>query len=218
MKISDLYNLPSFRARCPEIKLGQNVCHLVNSGFPHYSMSKYDPFIEKHIKKTHKPQSIMPLKMKLSGERPVPDCPSYVYFRDLFDYIRKFHFFNCHESSLLAELVLKMNNIKNSYTASVYNGDAGIDHVVCIFNRDGSQYDGKVKNNQTIIVDPWAGICDFANNVFKEYEGFWSENFEIDKMYAVQGNGKYNFRNVKSMKISDEELDMLKNMGLNFNL
>lgn len=211
MNISDSYNSAAFKSRCPEIKLGQNICHKVNCEFPHYSMTKFQPLISKHITKTKKPWKIMQIISKLHNDRPCfSDNALYPnYFSDLFHYIDKHHSFNCHESGLLSALMLKLKDIKNVYTASISKGSADVDHVVCFFNRDGSEYDGKINNNQTIIVDPWTGICDFAGKVFKEYDGLWSEYLK-PIITADRDDGKYGFTKIKSMDLPEEFLNSVK--------
>ena len=209
MNIPSVNNQSSFHSRCPEVKLGQQICRVVNNEFPHYSMTKFQPIIKKHISKTKKPSAVMLLTNKLYNDRPsFQDEALYPnYFSDLFSYIQKYHSFNCQESSLLSALMLKLNGIKNVYTAGVRKGDAKIDHRVCFFNRDGSKYDNRIKNNQTIIVDPWTGICDFAGKVFKEYSGFWSEHL---KSMANRADGKYDFRTVESIDLPEKFLNSVK--------
>lgn len=158
----------------------------------------------------------MQIISKLGDDRPSPsEAEEYYnnyykyYFLDLFNYIKKHHAFNCHESGLLSALMLKLNGVQNVYTASILKGFAKIDHVVCFFNRDGSKYDGKIKNNQTIIVDPWTGICDFASNAFREYAGFWFEH--LKPIIMPDGvEGKYSFTGAKSMDLPDEFLKTIK--------
>ena len=203
MEILAQHNVSTFKSRCPEIKLGQDVCHLVNTEFPHYSMTKLQPIFDKHIKKNKNPSAIMFLINRLYNDRPYfPDEAFYPnYFQDLFYYIKKHHSFNCQESSLLSALVLKLNGIENVYTAGICDGAAEIDHLVSFFNRDGSEYDGEIRNNQTIIVDPWTGLCNFANNIFKLYTNMWKKYFKISECDKGLINGKYKFTDACKMQI-----------------
>lgn len=210
MNIPSLNNYNSFKAHCPEIKLGQKVCNTVNKEFPHYSLFKFKPLIDKHLTKIPGGgKMLMNLMMKLYVDLPDNLHNSVQYLGDLFSYLKTNSCFNCHESSILSELVLKLNGIENSYTASVYKNDSKIEHVVCFFNRDGSEYNG-IKNNQTIIIDPWSEICDFANNVFKEYDGQWLQYFNNPQNSGNCANNKYHFNNVKSMNLPNEFLEFIK--------
>ena len=88
------------------------------------------------------------------------------------------------ETAGAAEIALKMNGVKNSYTANLsYNGNM-LDHSVCVFNKDGSEFTGVV-NNKTIIVDPWAGFADFANNAFVRYKNMFATHL------GISGEGKF---------------------------
>ncbi len=63
---------------------------------------------------------------------------------------------NCGEDAMLSQAILKINGVENAYTASLRVDGAPIDHCVCVFNKDGSIFDGTVNKN-TIIIDPWFG-------------------------------------------------------------
>ena len=89
---------------------------------------------------------------------------------------------NCSEHAILAELILKLNGIKNATYAAIYKVDEkygkhcllkdSLDHAVCIFNKDGTPFNGEV-NKHTIIVDPWINKAGFA----KDMERFYSHQF-----------------------------------------
>ena len=213
MQIQNNYNTPLFQSRCPEIRLGQDVCHLVNTQFPHYSLFKFKPMIEKNITKTTSPANVQKLIMQFNLHRPHSYNPES-YIPDLFNFINKYKNFNCQESAMLAELILKLNGIKNSCAALIRDGEAKGNHVVCLFNKDGSEVaideNGRIKNNKTIIVDPWADICDFANNVLKEYHCFWKEHFKPDYVYTDKATGIYNITQIRSMDFSDEFLNRMR--------
>lgn len=108
---------------------------------------------------------------------------------------------NCHENAQVAELILKMNGIKNSVTAAPYTSSKEIDHVVCIFNKDDSKFYGNI-TNKTIIIDPWAGIADFASNTLATYKS----------MYKIPQNEKLKFGIFSKIDISQKELDVLKEL------
>ena len=84
---------------------------------------------------------------------------------------------NCYETAILAQLVLKLNGVKNARVLYLKNGSK-LEHAVCVFNRDGSKFE-KIENNKTIFVDPWAGKADFAGNMFKYYDSILGNNFRL---------------------------------------
>lgn len=215
MNIGNSYNTPSFQSRCAEIRLGQQVCHLVNTEFPHYSLFKFKPMIDKNIAKTSSPVAITKRIMLYNQNRPGFYDP-ISYIPELFSFINKFKSFDCNESALLGELILKLNGFKNSYTALMRDGGANFNHVLCLFNRDGSELKTdnngavNIENNKTIIVDPWANICDFANNALKEYHGFWDECLKPSSVYLDKATGEYNIARLKSMELPQINLNNIK--------
>ena len=219
MKVFNQYNSPSFNSRCPEIKLGQDICHKVNCEFPHYSLYKFRAMFHKGIpSKIISPTAYMNIINKHDGINADNYTNPVSYFPSLFNSVKEYHYFNCHESALLAELMLKINGFKNSYTACLRNGKAYGNHILCMFNRDGSKIAIKeengelipqIENNKTIIIEPWAGICDFANNALKEYHSFWDECLKPDVM-ADRANGKYNLTKVRSMDLPEGFAETVK--------
>ena len=110
---------------------------------------------------------------------------------------------NCFETAGAAEIALKMNGVKNSYTANLsYNGKP-LDHSVCVFNKDGSEFKGVV-NNKTIIVDPWAGFADFANNAFVKYKNLFAKHLEI------RGDGKFKIELPRQYNLSEKNIEKIK--------
>ena len=77
---------------------------------------------------------------------------------------------NCGEEAFLAGCIAKLNYVKNVYTANLATKDKKLNHVVCVVNRDGSEFDGTVKPFNTIIVDPWYKKTEFATKLLEEYK------------------------------------------------
>lgn len=80
---------------------------------------------------------------------------------------------NCQENAVMAELVMKLNGFKNASSCLFYEPTDSINkiksyHAACIFNLDDSRVEQLI-NNKTIIIDPWLGKADFANNMLKYY-------------------------------------------------
>lgn len=211
MEISYQHNSPLFKSRCPEIRLGQDVCHLVNTEFPHYSLYKFKSRIEEGIlRSVVKPTAIMDIMDKHKDINPNNYDNPISYFRNLFSSIKEHHYFNCHESALLSELILKLNGIKNSYTAWIQKGDAKANHFVCLFNRDGSEYSPNNKDSEIIIVDPWADLCDFKDNVLNTYKNIWSEELKPDILPENYKDDVYSIEKVSDISLSNEFLEEIK--------
>ena len=64
-------------------------------------------------------------------------------------------------------------------------------------------FTGKIINNKTIIVDPWLGVTDYANNYFAKYR-----NILREFMY-IQKDDKISLGRVNQLGINDKELSLL---------
>lgn len=106
------------------------------------------------------------------------------------------------ETANLAELILRMNGIKNAKTVMLKaeNENVTLDHAICVFNRDGSTF-SKIKRD-TIVVDPWANKADFAGNMIKYYKN------QCNKFFRIPKNKKIVFFQYKCNKLN--ETDLLK--------
>lgn len=121
---------------------------------------------------------------------------------------------NCQENAIAATAALKMNGIKNSCIATLKHNETNIDHVVSVFNKDGSMFTGEIINNKTIIVDPWLGVVDYANNYF-------AKNRDLLKQFMyIPEDGKLGLHRVNQFNIDENEILSIKKMfpELSFNL
>ena len=223
----------NFTGRCSQVKDAQWVCHVVNTAFPNVSTTRFSAplyklkqenaqlyynFINKNQFQTAKPYNYNELKLfvlfdwqkhlveKLNNVRRRWQSDSKNSSRLLCNVIKQLKLDkigNCGEDALLSEAILKINGIDNSYTAALCLNDSKIDHRVCVFNRDGTKFDGKVTKN-TIIIDPWIGAADFAQNMFLNYKRFCNKYF-----FNIKDNSKLGLIDVKSLDMSGEELLLL---------
>ena len=82
---------------------------------------------------------------------------------------------NCYESAIGAKIILKLNGISNSEVISLKDIEGKSVHTVCVFNTDGSKFKGFT--NKSIIIDPWIGKADFAQNIIQTYRNEYSNYF-----------------------------------------
>lgn len=99
--------------------------------------------------------------------------------------IEKYKFGNCKETANLAELILKINGIKNAITVilKAEKENVTLDHAVCVFNRDGSPF-LEIKKD-TIVIDPWVDKADFAGNIIKFYKNQFKYFFRIPEKQKI---------------------------------
>lgn len=125
--------------------------------------------------------------------------------------LQKYKVGNCLESATTAELILKVNGIKNGKTAILFHGtnNRNLDHAVCVFNRDGSLFDGQITKN-TIIIDPWIGKADFAHNMFAHYKNMFKAHLNITD------NTQIRLEPSERVFLNAEEIKILKTKYPNF--
>lgn len=86
---------------------------------------------------------------------------------------------NCYESAIGAKIILKLNGVSNSEVIALKDIAGDTVHTVCVFNIDGSKFKGF--NKKSIIIDPWIGKADFANNIMQTYRNEYSNYFLFEE-------------------------------------
>ena len=221
-------NSPSFTARSPQIKDAQWVARTVRS-IPHVSSTRvsapmwglqekysdlyirflnkkpYEHFVardeqEMKIVKLFAWQKRLIKKLvKAREEWRVGVKDDYRRVTNVLGQFKYDKIGNCGEDAFLSASIVKMNGVKNVYTARMNIDDAQVDHVVCVFNPDGSKFDGKVKKD-TIIIDSWINEADFASNMFVKYKNLCKKFF-----FNLKPQSKISFRDIKPIELSGSE-------------
>ena len=224
--ISQQIQQPSFTSRCPEIRDAQWVCQKVKS-FPHISSTKvtipitnlaykHPTLYGKFTKFPYADLFKIPEEHKIvrifEWQKRLVDKINRA--RDEWGVLRKGDFKtvgailgqfkynklgNCGEDAFLSAAILKLNGIENAYTASLKIDKHSHDHAVCVFNRNDKPYSGKIERD-TIIIDPWIGVADFATNVFQKYKDSFSKYF-----VGLNQDSKISFDKIRRINISGEE-------------
>lgn len=220
-------NIP-FTARPPQIKDAQWVARTVRS-FPHISTTRisasmwklqeqnlglYDRFVSKKPFEHFMPQNEHELKIvklfawqkriinriaKARDEWSVGHKDDYRRVGNVLNQFKYDKIGNCGEDAFLSAAIVKMNGVKNVYTAKMKVDDSPIDHVVCVFNSDGSSFNGKVKKD-TIIIDSWIDQADFASNMFVKYKNLCQKFF-----FNLKPKSEIGFREITPVELTGEE-------------
>jgi len=214
----------NFTSRCPQILDAQWVCRKVKS-IPHLSPSHTCVSVKNYVDKNQymyyaltngKPafssKEIQMLRI-IKWQQKVVDkiniarnfwrygCKSDVKLIDsIINQFKYDKLGNCGEEAFMSAAILKMNGVKDPCVARLTVDGNLIDHSICVFNKDGSKFDGHY-NKKTIIVDPWVGDADFATNMFVKYKNIYKDY--IDK--HLQPKSEINIKNPRHLDISDEE-------------
>lgn len=231
--MNSISNNINFSGRCPQIRDAQWVCHIVNTAYPHVSTTRfsapmyrlkqenaelYNKFIDKNPFHVSGPFNFRELKLieLFDWQKRIVDKLNRVrrewqygcksgsqLINNVIGQLKFGKIGNCGEDALLSEAILKINGVDNACTAALKIDNHNIDHSVCVFNKDGSKFDGKVTKN-TIVIDPWFGTADFASNMFLKYKSFCKKYF-----FNMKDDSKIGFRDIKSLNISGEEFLLL---------
>lgn len=220
----------AFTSRCPQIRDAQWVCQKVKS-FPHISSTKVvattSELVKKHINAQdrylfilspelfQKPQERKILKLiewqgkleeKMVKTRKKWAALKKENFRAIDTILKQFKqdkLGNCGEDAFVSAAILRLNGVKNVYTAGLKIDKCQQDHAICIFNKNGKPYSGKVERD-TIIIDPWFGAADFAHNIIQKYKNLYSNFFE-----KLKPNSEISFYKVQKFNLSQEEVFLL---------
>lgn len=119
--------------------------------------------------------------------------------------LQKYKVGNCLESASIAELILKINGIKNGTTAMLFHGTTqqNLDHAVCVFNRDGTPFKGQITKS-TIIIDPWVEKADFAHNMFVHYKNMFNTHLNIKENTPIK------LEPIERVFLNDETINFVK--------
>ena len=191
-------NNQSFTARCPQIRDADWVCRKVNS-FQHTSVTKFrKQILDFAVSKgaLAQGQSVHDLR----NLRPISDRNNFLLrlyssYKNVVDKMinqyKQHKIANCGEDAFLAAAIARMNEVENVYTACLTKNDKLLGHQVCIFNKDGSEFDGIIKPLNTIIIDPWLQKADFASLLSKEYKTSLVNFIDFDEVDKIEFSKKF---------------------------
>ena len=197
----------SFKSRDQAIRQADRLTRLAASVYPHVSESKSRMNI-RHFQEKHYPLPICyrfgNLNVKNSNKL---DALRYRsgdgidLFRNIIDTLKNHKIGNCYEESVLAQIIGKINGIKNIYPSKIYfnRNSSGcqmqLDHAVAIITdkpfEKGYKYDFRHKD--AVIIDPWLGITEYAGDYIRRLKTNFIELFPTipDFKYTLQNLAKY---------------------------
>jgi len=222
----------SFTSRCQSIEMARSACRKITM----FSTTKNQHTVQK-LKQTNREameffedyaympeytrgskmfnmlNSYMNCSNKLVSDRKhFGDKADLVGVQNLLQHIKTKHVGNCGESAEGLSAILAMNGVENAYFTTIKNGESAVDHEICVFNRDGSVFDGEIKNNKTIIIDAWLGIVDFANTALKQIKAAGAKYLYLNPYKDVT----IDTRNIGKFDLSKREIDVLRELHPEF--
>lgn len=227
----------SFRSRNLAIRQADRITRGVKSIYPHVSESKKQVFINHKLKEKFDDLKLRYklCDIKLRNGLQIENLRSTAgtgadYYRNVIQWFKNKKRLNCHEESILAQIIGKINGIKNIYTARIFINknsscpEQRLGHIVAVitdivFEKD-KKY--KFKNNEAIILDPWLGITEYAGEYFSKLRNEFGHIFphlisnekpipkDITSTKSIKEYNKIrkeNFKSDFSLKLVDENLD-----------
>ena len=176
----------TFTSRQKEIRNADLITRKAHSVYPHISESRVSAIISKDkVKELFWGQMSMEYALKFAGERLKMECDEKNLYAHVIEALKN-GLGNCAEEAKLAELIGKINGIKNIYSGSIFAGKGFAKHDVAFITNEeikpNKKY--KFKKKDALIIDPWLGITEFAGNYFKIIK----TNFA--KLLEIRGNSK----------------------------
>ena len=181
----------SFKSRNQAIRQADKITLAAKSTYSHISESRTSKRIN-HIQAIHYPDPICyrfgNLKIKNSNRLDnlrYRNGKGIDAFRNIIDMLKNHKIGNCYEESILAQIIGKINGIKNIYPSKIYfnknssGNQMQLDHVVAIITdkpfKQGYKYD--FKNKDAVVIDPWLGITEFAGDYIRRIKTDFIEIF-----------------------------------------
>lgn len=197
----DNLNSQSFLGRAKIIKDADKICRDINLAFPHFSPSY-------SWVNSGKPQNFVDLfcrydrKLELIRISQYKTDYAYDYYNNLLSLVQKYKCANCGELSEIVYLACKKKNLKNVNLIGIYGFNPMNNKLVDYDHMAVSFTDGK----NTVIIDPWLGFADFAQNCLVKYK----QNYH--KFLArFNPNLKLTFKTEPSVKICKSDFqDLMK--------
>lgn len=161
---------PSFKSRCVTVKNAQDVCRAVRNNFPYVAYSKAAREASRDILKKENIFDYLVEKTKILKEY----REDRQYLKNPFKFYKEILYSTfteklaaCYELSALAEMILRMNGVKNCTKASlVSKSGKRMNHCVT-YVQLSQKYDPK----KVIIIDPFLQEADFLPNMLLKYKG-----------------------------------------------
>ena len=192
----------SFQSRNSAIRQADKITRSVNSIYPHISESKSRININ-HYQAIKYPHPVC-YRFGNLANRNSAKLDNLRYrsgegvdiFRNIIDMLKNKQIGNCYEKSILAQIIGKINGIKNIYPSKIYfnRNSSGykmqLDHVVAIITdkpfEQGAKY--SFKNKDAIVIDPWLGITEYVGDYLRRIKTNFIDLFPSipDSKYSLK--------------------------------
>lgn len=203
MQIQNI-NHTDFTSRNKTIRFADDISRRVNKCYPRISSTLVDDF---NTAKHFKDYRIKLYKRVDALRNDMNDCYNDAdtligRILAITKTVKKHRIGNCGESALLAEIIAKINGIKDCYVASLKTSRGkNLDHSV-LFVNDKNPY----------IIDAWLGFADFVPKAIERFQNEFRAHFNIkdnDKLVLKKLNND-DYSECLNQNFSRRQINKLK--------
>lgn len=192
------------------------VCRKVNSEFPMISPTRVYYSNQNRVSSNKKYMSfVLEKELQLHADR-----ADRRFFKSAYKFLKEVLYSatvnkigNCSEYVSLAEMVSRMNGVKNCYRLSfrdaasekmLTNSSAkSVNHTALLISKNPIKYDD-IKEDECLIIDPWLGISGRMKDVIARYKN------EFPKMLKLKDDTQLTYHISGNFDLSDFDLEALK--------
>lgn len=179
----------TFQSRNEMVRNADMIARKAHSQYPHISVSRIDTMLGKDkVKHFFWDNMAFKYSLKCASERLKVEMDEKNLYKLTVESLKN-GIGNCGEEANLAELIGKINGLKNIYSGKIYAGKKFPIHETAFITdkeiKPSKRYSLKAKD--AIIVDPWLGITEYAGEYFRRLK--------------TQFKGTFNLRSNSNLKI-----------------
>lgn len=208
---------PNFTSRNSAVKQADKICRMVKNEFPSISSSriparcmadkKYYKFRNLFLRTEEKLKNFVRVFTSNSEEK-------NEHYMFLTETVKNSKVANCGELAKLAHLICSVNGIKSyPITIDIANkkdkdNNYNLHAVLAVpTKKDDFGFNKMSKEKDLIIIDPWLGFADYAQNIEQKYRSLFPSCFNLTGLKAGE---EFYIRPSESMKFEEEEFTNLK--------
>lgn len=190
MNVGGISKVLSGSAARKLVRDADKACRVIAEEFPGVSSSRIQTFERVNTNQTFANYC----KTKLLQNRAIRDDAWKLYnndetlafYRRFVENMKKYKNINCADYTKLTQLMLKANNIEAVNANILTQKLKGLDHAVLLVNIPKNGFGIYYKNSDLkniIVIDPWLGFADFANNAVVRYNSEFSRFLGLENKY-----------------------------------
>ena len=190
MNVGGIFNVLSKNMARKILRDADKACRIIAEEFPGVSSSRIQTFERVNTNQIFANYC----NNKLLQNRAIRDDAWKLYnnddtldfYRRFVENMKKYKNINCADYTKLTQLMLKSNNIEAVNANIMTQRLRGLDHSVLLVNTPKNGLGIYYKNSDLkniIVIDPWLGFADFANNAVVRYNSEFAKFLGLENKY-----------------------------------